>query len=209
MKTSSSFLLGDIDSLLRSCDELLSLANTRMLYFDELPEDIGLDELLKQQDEAVIMASVLMDIHGRLTNPELLEAVAGIKIIDSRKIAFCGGEREPQKKRKKLSKLQRSIVTEEETEAKKEAPRYVHTDKAEMRTVKKIEEEVDKLLATNKILSERLCAKLREIQDKINLRLEQNDKMVDAETKEKRIAAKEVLERLEAELLQAKKNAAW
>ena len=78
-----------------------------------------------------------------------------------------------------------------------------------MRTAKKIEEEVDKLLAMNKILSERLCAKLREIQDKINLRLEQNDKMVDAEAKEKRIAAKEVLERQEAELLQTKKNAAW
>ena len=213
MKTPSSFFPGDIHSLLKSCDELLSLADVRMLYFDELPENTGLDELLKQQDEAVMMASVLMDIHRRLTDPELLEAVTSTWMVNFCKTAFRGSEtKKDKKRRKKLRKQQKGIAAaaeEEETVAREEMPRYVHTDKAEMRAVKEIEEQLDILLTTDKILSERLCDKLRELQDKIRLRLEENKKMVDAETKEKLRIAQEIREQLEAELLRAKKNAAW
>ena len=84
MKTPSSFFPGDIHSLLKSCDELLKLADVRMHYLDELPGNAGLDELLKRQDEAVMMASVLMDIHRRLTDPELLEAVTSTKPVKPR-----------------------------------------------------------------------------------------------------------------------------
>ena len=200
---------GDIHSLLKSCDELLKLADVRMHYLDELPGNAGLDELLKRQDEAVMMASVLTDIHRRLTDPELLEAVTGTWMVNFCKTAFCGGGPETEKRRKKLRKPKQGIAVEEETVLREEAPRYVHTDKAEMRAVKEIEENLDKLLATDKILSERLCGKLRELQDKIRLRLEENKKMADAETKEKQRIAQEIREQLEAELLRAKKNAAW
>lgn len=200
MKIPSYFLAGDIDSLLNTCDELLSFAEKRLRRLEEPAGNVGLDALEKQEEEAMQMALVLIEIRERLTDSELQEAVAQLyPSTPSFGGTFYDWEDEQVSEYEKAEERKKQEVLH----------RYVHTDKAEMRTAKKIEEEVDKLLATNKILSERLCAKLREIQDKINLRLEQNDKMVDAEAKEKRIAAKEVLERQEAELLQTKKNAAW
>ena len=75
MKIPSYFLAGDIDSLLNTCDELLSFAEKRLRRLEEPAGNVGLDALEKQE-EAMQMALVLIEIRERLTDSELQEAVA-------------------------------------------------------------------------------------------------------------------------------------
>ena len=84
---------------------------------------------------------------------------------------------------------------------------YVHTDKQEMREAGVAKKQLEKLLSTDKIFSERLCVQLRSIQKLIGTRLKANERMLKAEKREKRRIAEEVRKRKEAEMNRAKKNA--
>ena len=84
-----------------------------------------------------------------------------------------------------------------------------HTNQQEIREVKRIKKEIKDLLSQNKILSERFCKHLQDIQELIKEGLQENKKALKVEKKEKQQIAEEIRKREEVELLQAKKNAAW
>ena len=78
-----------------------------------------------------------------------------------------------------------------------------------MKSVLLAKEILDQMFAKRKILSERLCIELRKLQKTIDDELEQNKKKVSKEQKEKARQKAKLKEEAEAELLRAKRNAAW
>lgn len=84
-----------------------------------------------------------------------------------------------------------------------------HTGQQEMKSVLLAKEILDQMFAKRKILSERLCIELRKLQKMIDDELEQNKKKVSKEQKEKARQKAKLKEEAEAELLRAKRNAAW
>lgn len=87
--------------------------------------------------------------------------------------------------------------------------RLPRTSQQEMKEVKEMEEKMEKILATKKVLSERLCILLRKMEKKIDQRLEENERTVKREKKEIAKAREKARREAEAELNRAKRNAAY
>lgn len=83
------------------------------------------------------------------------------------------------------------------------------TAQREMKKLQAIQKQLEELLNTDKVLSERFCILLRKIEKEIGQRLKENDRIVELEQKEIEKLKKKFQEEMEAELLRAKRNAAW
>lgn len=83
------------------------------------------------------------------------------------------------------------------------------TAQREMKKLQAIQKQLEELLSTDKVLSERFCILLRKIEKEIGQRLKENDRIVELEQKEIERLKKKFQEEMEAELLRAKRNAAY
>ena len=179
----------DIPTELKAYHNALTFAKRQLAELEKKPTIDSLSLLRAQEAEAQRIADLLFQIHQRLTSSEFQAAIEQLSASQSQAVPSFRG-----------------YMTPEEIERKFKRP---HSDKAEMKAIRQIEREVEALLATEKILSERLCSRLRDIQDKIELRLTENARMLKTEQKEKQRATEQARKREEAEWQQAQKNAAW
>lgn len=83
------------------------------------------------------------------------------------------------------------------------------TAQREMKKLQAIQKQLEELLNTDKVLSERFCILLRKIEKEIGQRLKENERIVELEQKEIEKLKKKFQEEMDAELLRAKRNAAW
>lgn len=83
------------------------------------------------------------------------------------------------------------------------------TTQHEMKQLQALFRLLQKLLPTDRILSERLCILLRHIRKFIDQRLEENDRALKRERREKEKIRKQIEQEEEKEQLRAKRNAAW
>lgn len=87
--------------------------------------------------------------------------------------------------------------------------RHPRTTQHEMKLAREIEERLNFLQQTDKVWSERLYTLLRKIEKDIERGLKENGRIVKLEQKEIAKAREKARKEAEAELLRAKRNAAW
>ncbi len=172
---------------------VLEHIENEMAELERMPSRYSLTFLRTREKELIRTSNWLTGMRERLTSEEFKD------LLEQLSLWLPETERE------------HAYSVDWPEEEKQELHRYYvpHSDKAEMKAIRQIEREVEALLATEKILSERLCSRLRDIQDKIELRLTENARMLKTEQKEKQRATEQARKREEAEWQQAKKNAAW